>query len=473
MSGFVKSKVKALLLQGVIAYDRFKASVQGHQDGRLAPEAWDMSLGPDGHLIIEGCDTVDLARDHGTPLYVVNKRRLQKNYLAFFNSFAHQYPKVEVAYSYKTNPLPGVIRLLHEAGASAEVISPFELWLALKLGVPPQRIIYNGPGKSGESLDMAISQNVKLINIDGPSEIDIVRRLSGKYNNKQQVGIRVVTSVGWSDQFGFAIKNGAALEAFHKLSEIPGVSPCALHLHLGTGISDGKTYLQAIKEVLDFSVVLNERLGIGIKFFDFGGGFGVPSVRSYSRIENMLRPYSLTPRSNHVSAYEPFTEYSASIIQLFRKYYPDDEDCPQIIFEPGRAITSSAQCLLLKVLATKPGRRGNQILILDGGRNFATPTVYEYHHVLAASRMNGSGFASYTIYGPLCHPADMLYASEKLPEVGPGDILAIMDAGAYFIPNQTNFSFPRPGAVVVEAGEHEIIRARESFQDIIKLDLVD
>lgn len=473
MSAFIKTKVKESIVLSIIAYDRFKAAIQGCQEMLVPPEAWDMSSGPNGHLIVEGCDTVKLARDHGTPLYVVNKKRLQKNFLAFYDSFVHQYPHVEVAYSYKTNPLPVVLKILHEAGASAEVISPFELWLALKLGVPPRRIIYNGPGKSEESLDTAISQNIKLINIDGPTEIDIIGRLSEKYNNKQQVGIRVVTSVGWSDQFGFSIKSGAALEAFRKLSEIPGVSPCGLHFHLGTGISEGETYLQAIKEVLDFSMILNANLGIGIRYFDFGGGFGVPAVRSYSRIENMLRTYSLSPRCKRVSTYEPFTEYSTSIIQLFRKYFPQDENCPQIIFEPGRAITSSAQCLLLKVLATKPGRRGNRILILDGGRNIATPTVWEYHHVLAASRMNCRGETPYTIYGPLCHPADLLYASEKLPETGPGDILAIMDAGAYFIPNQTNFSFPRPAAVLVEAGGYKVIRARESFQDIIKLDCLN
>lgn len=470
MPKFLKNSLKKFILHFIVVYDYFKANLAGQGDQKISLKEWDMSIGSNGHLFIEDCDTVELAKDHGTPLYIVNKKRLQKNFSIFYDCFSRHYCNIEVAYSYKTNPLPAVLKVLHEAGASAEVISPFELWLALKLGVPANRIIYNGPGKSEESLNFAFSKNVKLINVDSFSEIEIIRTLSMKYKNDQVLGVRVVTSVGWSDQFGFPIKNGAAMKAFAMLSEISGVHTCAIHIHLGTGISDGVTYLKAIKEVLDFSVLLNESLGIKICYFDFGGGFSVPTVRPFSRIENILRSYSLSPRYKRQPTNEPFEEYSGSIIKLFRKYFPQDEDCPQIIFEPGRAISSSAQCLLLKVLSVKPGRNGNQILIMDGGRNIATPTVYEYHHVYAASKMSDSRIMSYTIYGPLCHPTDLLYASEKFPEVEPGDIFAIMDAGAYFIPNQTNFSFPRPAAVLVDNGECEVIREREAFQDIISLD---
>jgi diaminopimelate decarboxylase len=117
---------------------------------------WDVGVSALGHLEIDGCDAAALARDFQTPLYVVNKQRLRKDYTRFVESFRALYPRVELGYSYKTNPLPGVIRALHEAGALAEVISHFELWLALRLGVPPHRIIFNGPAKTPGALEDAI-----------------------------------------------------------------------------------------------------------------------------------------------------------------------------------------------------------------------------------------------------------------------------------------------------------------------------
>lgn len=437
----------------------------------LEPHWWDVSPNESKHLQIQGCDTKELADIYGTPLYVVDKQRLVANYNNFYNAFHKLYPKIIIGYSYKTNPLPGVLATLHDAGAYAEVISEFELWLALKLGVPAKNIIFNGPSKTEKSLDLAVSNRIMIINIDGYAEIDIIDQLAKKHDHVQQVGIRVVTSVGWSSQFGLNIKDGSALEAFKRLKQKNNVKPCGLHLHLGTGLKDINTYLQAIKEVLDFAKLLNKQLDIDIEYFDFGGGFGVPTVRPLSVTDARLIANRI-PIATFDPANSPkLSEYSEKITNLFTQYYDkESSNAPWIIFEPGRAITSSAQSLLLSVLAIKAGINGVKSVILDGGKNITMPLAYEYHEILPATKMGPEESEFYNLYGPLCHPSDIIFLLKKFPKLEVGDVLAVMDAGAYFVPNQMNFSNPRPAAVIVENKQHKLIRTREKFDNIVSFD---
>ena len=430
-----------------------------------------MSCGPTGHLLIGGCDAVTLSRQYGTPLHVLDKKRLEKNFFDFYNSFRSLYPGIEIAYSYKTNPIPRMLKELHLLGASAEVVSHFELWLALKLGVPPGNIVYNGPGKTEDSLVLAITNNIKLININELAEAGTIDRLAMKYGQRQQVGVRVVTSTGWLSKFGFPIKDGAAFRAFQHLIELKHVIPCALHVHLGTHIKDIDIYLRAIQEVLDLAMLIKSKLDVSITHFDFGGGFSVPTVRRYSDIDRELVANNFPAWSPKAEACPLPSEYSHAIIDLFQQSYsPELTNPPTIILEPGRVITSSAQSLLLSVLATKPGQSQRTNVILDGGTNVALPPTCEYHEVFLASKMNATPNRYYQIFGPLCHPGDVLFKVKKLPALEAGDILAIMDAGAYFVSAQQNFCFPRPAVVLVENGRHELIRARESFDNMVALD---
>lgn len=437
---------------------------------RLSPELWDMSCGPTGHLMIQSCDALALAKEYGTPLYIVDKRRLERNYFDFLNSFQALYPRIEIAYSYKTNPLPRVLKALHSFGAMAEVVSHFELWLALELGVLPENIIYNGPGKTEDSLTMAVSNGIRLININDLTEADIIERVAQKHGKRQQVGVRVVPSKGWSGKFGVPIRDGAAFRVFQHLVELEHVIPCALHFHLGTHIKDIDIYLQAIREVLDLAILVKTEIEVSIRYFDFGGGFSVPTVRPYSEIDHELFANDFPAWIPKAEACPLPSEYGRKIIDLFREFNLPEATPPTIILEPGRAITSSAQSLLLTVLALKPEHTRRTNVILDGGTNVALPPTYEYHEVFVVSKMDATPEHSYRIFGPLCHPGDVLFSNKKLPQLEVGDILAIMDAGAYFVPAQQNFSFPRPPVVWVENGHHEVIRIRESFNNIISLD---
>lgn len=456
MKSVIKNKIKRLLCRAA---------------GQLPFELWDASSGQKGQMKIQGFDCINLAERYGTPLHVISNNKLEKNYLYFDNSFRKWYSRIEIYYSYKTNPIPGVIRAIHELGAGAEVVSPYELQLALTLGVSPDRIIYNGPGKSLEGLSLAVSNNIKLINIDGQGEIETIDRLARQYGHKQKVGLRVISSVGWKSKFGFTIDNGDAFRAYQRINEMQNIIPCGLHFHLGTNISNINVYLRAIKDAIDLSIRLKKVLGINLKYFDIGGGFNTPTVRRFSTINKLLGGNYLIKKTR-IRDSHLLSDYGQAITELFGKYYPPIlEDPPTIMLEPGRAITSSAQILLLKVLEVKPPQNGISDVILDGGSNLAMPLNFECHEVFSASNLKKPSDKYYRLYGPLCTHGDILFQIKRLPLLEPGDILAIMDAGAYFSSMQSNFCFfPKPSAVLLKDRHHELIRKRETLEDLIAQD---
>src|SRR5207237_6337886 len=238
------------------------------------------------------------------------------------NAFTYHYPKVDVGYSYKTNPLPAAIFALHKIGAWAEVISHFELWLALELGVSPANIVVNGPGKNRQMLELAVSKHARIINVDNIDELEVLQQLCIKHDTTQDIGVRVVTSVGWSSQFGLSIRDGAARSAFELARRNGRLNPRALHIHLGTGIRDVAIYLQAVREVLEFASTLKRDFGIAIDFFDFGGGFGVPTVKQYSSMDRWLMANEDPPMAIDVRDHPPIERYAEHISALVREYCP-------------------------------------------------------------------------------------------------------------------------------------------------------
>ena len=310
-----------------------------------------------------------------------------------------------------------------------------------------------------------------MINIDGISEIDEIARAARSAGRRQNVGVRIVTSVGWSAQFGLSVSSGSALEAFRRILRHDSLEPTGLHFHLGTGIRDVAIYLKAVREMLEFARTLRSELGIHITQLDLGGGFGVPTVRPFTAWDRRLILTGHPPGPIDIAAAARPEDYARDIIDLVRSYYPVEAGAlPSIIFEPGRAITSSSQSLVLRVLAVKDGASGVHSVILDGGRNIVMPTGYELHELLAVTGAAEPQDSCYSFYGPLCHPGDLHFQSKKFRTLHAGDLVAIMDAGAYFIPNQMNFSNPRPAVVMARNGQTSLLRQRESFQDIVRLD---
>jgi diaminopimelate decarboxylase len=458
--------------QSLRANRRALAASGVFQRERLSEKLWDCHIGPSGEMTVGGIAVTALAKEFGTPLHVIHTDCLRRNYNDFLRAFAGTTARVSLGTSYKTNPVPFVLETLHECGSLAEVISHFELWLALELGIPGSRIVFNGPGKTHESLELAVENGVRLINVDSHEELEELEAICARRGHRQSIGLRLTTSVGWESQFGFAIESGSAMRGFAAAASSGHLDPVGIHLHLGTGISTTRTYVQGVSECLALGREVKRALGVSLSKMDFGGGFGVSTTLPRGRWARILEEMG-SPVEVPLPGSKPApSDYARELVPMINAYFADvAAPDPEVVFEPGRAITASAQTLLLTVLRVKRQDRRTPDVILDGGRNLTMPLAWEFHEVHPANRMLEDALTSQNLYGPLCHPHDVIALNKSLPRLERGDVVAVMDAGAYFIPNQTNFSNPRPGIVAVENGSARLVRTPESFADIVRLDV--
>lgn len=434
---------------------------------------WGLDTNHKDHLVFGGCDVVDLAGNYGTPLHVVDADRLRGNYRRFLGAFKNSYSKVKVFYSYKTNPVPGVLKILHEEGCGAEAVSPYELWLAFRLGVEPSEIIYYGVNRSVADLKAAIEKDVGLVITDSLTEIQRLKKAAEWLKRKVNLGIRVYPGVGWEARFGLNSKEKKIIDTFKELNDMSLLNLRCLHVHIGTGIKDTKDYEKAIAFVCSLMKEIKEKLNIDIECLNLGGGFGVPTVRSLTFREiAMYKVLDIPPRRPNVESCLPIEAFGRTIGSSLNERcarYGLKEPC--LLLEPGRIITSDAQILLLTVGEIKKMSSGAKFAVTDGGMfNIAFPLSYEYHKCFLANRASAEFKDRYSVMGPLCAPGDILYRNWKLPELKEGDILAIMDAGAYFTSFSNNFSFPRPAVVSISDGSHKVIRKQESFERMIAMD---
>jgi len=384
----------------------------------------------------------------GSPLHVVSAARLRGNASAFLRVPKGAAIGAEVFYSYKTNPIPGALRVLHGRGVGAEVISPFELWLARRLGVPAGRIIVNGPAKTESFLAEAVGAGVGLININHAEEIEAVVRVARRLSKRPAVGLRVVASGGWGGHFGVPIAGGDALRAFARALASPELRVTALHSHFGVPLATRRILEGFLDELLALADAVSAELGFEIPALDLGGSLPLRSDGG-----------SLTIR-----------DYVGAVVQRVERHYARARrPRPRILLEPGRALSGDAQLLLASVVAVKetPER---DFLILDTGTNLAEPLRHERHALTPVSAARRARQRVYTVVGPTCSPTDVLYPECRLPALQAGDVVAIHDAGAYFVPSASSFSFPKPAVVMVDAGRPRLLRSAESFLDLVALD---
>jgi len=379
----------------------------------------------------------------GTPLQVAFPAILKDN-MAEVERILSQYSwQDNIFYSYKTNPVPEVLKLLHQNGAGAEVISERELNLALGLGVPPDRIVFNGIYKSPMSLRTAVEKKIKCINIDAPHELDILNELSKTAKEKITVGLRVRPCVGWQGQFGHIIKDGSAYAMAEKIIANKKLELKAIHFHLGS--SNLAAYRRAINEALTFIKKINGELGANIQALDIGGGFPGKDMRLLTLWEQAWLRFFDRPWPAPVAGPDDgfkILEETAGYFQRTRTKYGLEN--LEMWTEPGRIITGDAQILAVKVVGLrKSGRK--QYAIVDGGRvGAAGPLVGETRQVFVLGKDDKENKKVYDIVGPTCMPWDRLFAGVRLPKLEMGDILIIEGAGAYFVPLETEFSFDKP-----------------------------
>ncbi|NVJ24214.1 MULTISPECIES: alanine racemase [Myxococcus] len=424
-------------------------------------------------LCLEGVPLKELVKRWGSPLHVVHLAALRRNVERFLAVPQGRAGGCEVFYSYKTNPIPGVLEVLHGLGVGAEIISAYELWLALKLGVAPERIVYNGPVKSDASVREAISRGIQLLAANHAEELGTFARIAAEVGKRPRVAVRVTTDSGWAAQFGTPIAGGAALRAYAQARASSHLDVVGLHAHRGATIRTEGEFTGFVEAVLAFTDTLHQELGLDLEVLDLGGSLCTPSVEHIAERDWRLNLtfFRDVPAPDPESALG-ISRYVALAVELVESHYTRrGRKRPRIFLEPGRAMTGDTQLLLGRVHTLKEGD-DRTWAVLDAGVNHAECVRNEYHQLFHVDRPDAPASRVYTVVGPICTPGDTLYHAKRLPELAAGDTLAIMDAGAYFVPFATSFSYPQPAIIALDNGQERLLRRAETFEDQLALDTV-
>lgn len=447
-------------------------------------ENWGLEKGAGGELMTGGCSTLDLCRLYGTPLHVVDERRLQDTARSFIETLAAVYPSgSSVHFAFKCNPVPGIIRIIRSAGMSAEVMSLPELQLALRLGYKGSDIIVNGPFKDEDLLFSCIENGVRFINIDSLHELGQLNKLANEAGKKVDILLRINPDFkpsgmnrgsGAADRrgspFGLDLKGGEAEKALTLLKSMTGLKFHGFHLHIGSGIRKPADFRKAILKLAEI-VRIAGKAGFDIDTIDIGGGLGVPCSREMTTKEMLLyQAFDHLPNKtiyNGNVTFERFAnEVRAGMTKLFGK-----QRLPHLVTEPGRCITGPNQILLLTVHQVKERRGIKKWIITDAGIGTLTlPTFYEHHQIVLCNDVNRKSLEKVTITGPGCFTGDIIYRNRVMPELHPGEIIAVMDSGAYFTSWESTFGYPRPPIVSVMNSRHMILRTRETFEEMFSRD---
>ena len=419
-----------------------------------------------GNLTIGGLDSVELAGRFGTPLYIMDEERIRENYRRFYRAFADRWPSVMVCYAYKANSNLAACKILQSEGAGAEVSSINELKMARFVGVPGERMVFNGNNKTREELELAVAEGV-LINVDSLQELEAVGLIANAVGRVARISFRVnpdieapthphVATGLRESKFGLDIASGQALEAYRKAMAMGHVEILGIHSHIGSQILDPSPFEEEATKLLELVAQLKEELGLELELVDFGGGLGIP----YKPGEQELPPERLAERIVGVVD-------RAVKGRGLRK--------PMLVFEPGRYIVADAGVLLVRVGYCKSRPRMPDWVAVDAGINaLIRPALYDaYHHIEVASRMKEEHTELVNVGGPLCEAGDVLGKERLLPKIESGDLMAIFDVGAYGLAMSSQHTAqPRPAMVLVKEGKAEIVRERESYDDLTRLDRI-
>jgi diaminopimelate decarboxylase len=392
-----------------------------------------------------------LTATYGSPLFVLSEKQIRRNYQSAVRSFATRYPKVQFAWSYKTNYLNAVCRIFHQEGSWAEVVSGFEYHKAINNGVKGNHIIFNGPDKKREDLTLAIN-NQSLIHIDHFDELDMIISICESIRQKAKIGIRVNMDTGvypiW-DRFGFNFENGQAWAAINKVAKEEQLELVGLHCHIGTFMLSTSAYKIATKKLCDLALRCHKELQNPLQYLDLGGGF--PS-------KNPLKG-SLSG-TDHIPVVEEFAE---AITNTILESGFKTEELPLLILESGRALIDDAGYLLGSVIANKRLSDGRRATIVDFGINLLF-TANWYEHKVSPAQESSQYSEDTVLFGPLCMNIDIVRNSIELPLLDPGDQLVVHKVGAYNMSQWMQFINMRPAVVLIDTnGEVHQIRKAETL----------
>jgi len=405
------------------------------------------------HLLIGGTDTIELAEKYGTPLYVTNESRITENFLAYKNAF----PEADIYYAAKANGSFAILRLLARVGAGADVFSYGEMYMALLAGIPREKILFNGNSKTDFELQKAVEIGVK-VSVDSRDELHTLSEIAEYHGKSVEIAFRVNPDVSPKTHpkistglrtSKFGIPSEEVVSVYKEAKELPGILPYGIHCHIGSQILETTSFTEAAHKMMDLVEKVTQ-IGIDLKFVDMGSGLGIP----YKKDEPTPAP---TPR-----------DHAKAILPVFQEKIGELGISPRLILEPGRYIVADTTLLLTRVNTVK--KAAKNFVGVDAGFNLLIrPTMYDsYHYVVVANKAAQPPEETYTIVGPICETGDIFAKDRELPHIAKGDLIALLDTGAYGFSMSSQYNGrPRCAEILVKEGESDIIRDREEVGDIL------
>jgi len=403
----------------------------------------------DGKLYCEEVPLDRVAEEVGTPVYVYSRRTLTEHYRRLDQAFSGL-PHL-VCYSVKANSNLAVLSVLANEGAGADIVSGGELYRALKAGIPPEKIVFAGIGKTEEEMAYALRSGILMFNVESAGELELLDRVARDMGTKARIALRVNPDVDPAThpyiatglkEAKFGIPMEEALAVFRRAASLGNVEVAGVHQHIGSQI----TRVEPFRESLEKTGSLVEKLqdmGMPVRYINIGGGFGIP----YHGEEV---PYPV----DYASALEPVLRRSGCTV----------------ILEIGRMIVGNAGVLLTRVLYRK--RSGDKdFLVVDAAMNdLIRPSLYgSFHEILPVTERDGEEREKVDVVGPVCESGDFLARGRDMPRLEPGELLAVMSAGAYGFVMSSNYNSRRRAAeVLVSGGDFEVVRARETYEDLVR-----
>jgi len=418
-----------------------------------------------GHLIIGGCDTVELAAKFGTPLYLFDEFSLRNKCREFKAEFGQRYANTTVIYACKAFINGALVLIFNQEGLGLDVVSAGELGIAQSVGFPLDQVYFHGNNKSAEEIKLALEWYIGRIVVDNFHELKLLGEMVKEQGHIPDILLRLSPGVdshthryiatGVVDsKFGFPLVSGE--EAVAQAMSAPNLNLVGLHFHIGSLIFEAEPYQESIELILNFAAEMKQKYGFELKELNIGGGFAIQYV-----LDSPAPPVAV------------YAETIAS--KIISKCQELHLTLPRLIVEPGRAIVGQAGVALYKVGVVKdiPGVR--RYVSIDGGMaDNIRPALYgAKHEAVIANKMLEREAGRVTIAGKFCESGDILVRDIDLPPVSAGDIIAIPDSGAYCLPQASNYNASlKPAVVLVKEGKARLIRRRETFEDLTRCDLV-
>ncbi len=401
-----------------------------------------------GEFFCEGVSIASVAAKVGTPFYLYSHATLCRHLQAFDSAFS-DIPHL-TAFAVKSNSNLAVLKLVANQGLGADIVSGGELYRAIQAGIEPTKIVFAGVGKKAEEIEYALETGIRMFNVESEDELRAINDVAARMGKRAPVALRVNPDVDpmthpyiatGLKKSKFGIGSKFALDSFETAMQLSAIAVVGVHMHIGSQLTQVSPFVDAVKRLLVLIEQLQQR-GIDLHYINIGGGLGI----SYAD--------ETPPHPN---------DLAEALLPLLRDLKV------HLILEPGRVIVGNAGILVTKVLYNKNGD-GKHFVIVDAAMNdLLRPSLYDAYHEILPVRQDKREPMIVDVVGPICESGDFLAKDRELPEVKPGELLAVMSAGAYAFTMASNYNArPRVPEVMVRDREIHVIRTRESYADLVK-----